>query len=378
MSLETEIVALAQAIGADIKALGGAPHVQMAFADNLDIGAAASDVVIITGQGTLTGFAPADAGITRTLFFGASASDSVAITHNNTSMQLPGMANIITRSGESAEFLSLGGGNWKCLSYTPCRAVGVKFESGQSTPVVRGPMAGYQSAAPTSANATLALRFPAHGTTSVKTVRIRGFEYADGFGAWEVLVAGRNNGAAGWTLTSADLICGNPPFNSVRFSDDGTFSYVLLGDLSMTGHYPMSAVMDMTTSWNGNQASGWNDDYFFVLLSDESAHTVGSTHYLRRTNAVTQAVDFGTAGGAGWGEPQVVTVAAPWVKADTLLSVISIEAIAPNDQEEVEGQELSGSIVGPIVPGVSFTLTLSSRSIEGFGAFNVTVQGINP
>ncbi|MFZ3184244.1 MAG: hypothetical protein WA173_08875 [Pseudomonas sp.] len=97
-----------------------------------------------------------------------------------------------------------------------------------------------------------------------------------------------------------------------------------------------------------------------------------------QTNHVTQLFDFGDSGGAGWGEPQTITVAAPWVKADTLLTVVSIEAVAPNDQEEVAGQALEASTVGEIVPGVSFTLTLASRSHDGFGRFNVTVQGFNP
>ncbi|MDP3848632.1 MAG: hypothetical protein Q8R10_19610 [Pseudomonas sp.] len=102
------------------------------------------------------------------------------------------------------------------------------------------------------------------------------------------------------------------------------------------------------------------------------------TRLNNQTNRVTQLFDFGDSGGEGWGAPQIMTVAAPWVAANSLLTVVGIEAVAPNDQEEIAGQELEASAVGEIVPGVSFTLTLRSRAEEGFGQFNVTVQGFNP
>jgi hypothetical protein len=40
------------------------------------------------------------------------------LTYNVTSLILPGAANITTAVGDVATFISLGGGNWKCVDYT--------------------------------------------------------------------------------------------------------------------------------------------------------------------------------------------------------------------------------------------------------------------
>jgi hypothetical protein len=85
----------------------------IASATTTDIGAATGGFVDVTGTTTITGLGTVAAGIVRTVRF----TGVLTLTHNATSLQLPGSANITTANGDMAIFRSLGSGNWKCVSY---------------------------------------------------------------------------------------------------------------------------------------------------------------------------------------------------------------------------------------------------------------------
>ena len=92
----------------------GAP-VDIASAATTDIGAATSPNVRITGTTGITSFGTVAAGTRRFLAFAA----ALTLTHNATSLILPGLANITTAAGDTAVARSLGSGNWVVESYTP-------------------------------------------------------------------------------------------------------------------------------------------------------------------------------------------------------------------------------------------------------------------
>lgn len=79
-----------------------------------DIGAATSNIIFISGAATVTSLGTAAAGVTRTLRFAG----SLILTHNATSLILPGGFNITTFVNDTAEFQSLGSGNWICTKYS--------------------------------------------------------------------------------------------------------------------------------------------------------------------------------------------------------------------------------------------------------------------
>lgn len=89
---------------------------------------AAADVnsVTISGTTAITAFDSIAAGATRRLVF----SGALTLTHNATSLILPGAANITTAAGDVAHFLSLGSGNWRCISYQ--KASGAAVIAGQA------------------------------------------------------------------------------------------------------------------------------------------------------------------------------------------------------------------------------------------------------
>lgn len=86
----------------------------VASATTCAIGATVSENVSITGTTTITGFGTVAAGTKRWGRF----TGVLTLTHNGTSLILPGAANITTAAGDRFCAYSLGSGNWLVHSYT--------------------------------------------------------------------------------------------------------------------------------------------------------------------------------------------------------------------------------------------------------------------
>lgn len=96
-----------------------AAEVDLASASTVNLGAAASPNVRITGTTTITSFGTSAAGVFREVRMAG----ALTLTHNGTSLILPGAANIVTAAGDTLRALSLGSGNWVITSYM--RAAGL-------------------------------------------------------------------------------------------------------------------------------------------------------------------------------------------------------------------------------------------------------------
>jgi hypothetical protein len=100
----------------------------VASGSTCNIGAAASSQVSITGTTTITAFDNVAAGIVREgVFAGA-----LTLTHNATSLKLPGGANITTAANDRFRALSLGSGNWIVLAYHKADGTAVVSGSGSA------------------------------------------------------------------------------------------------------------------------------------------------------------------------------------------------------------------------------------------------------
>ncbi len=105
-------------------ALNEAPIVTLASASTVSIGAAAANTINITGTTTIIAFDVIASGAKRRLVFQA----ATPITHHATALILPTGGSITAAAGDSAEFVSLGSGNWRCTDYT--RADGTSLAGG--------------------------------------------------------------------------------------------------------------------------------------------------------------------------------------------------------------------------------------------------------
>tara|TARA_R110000796_G_scaffold88030_1_gene189506 strand:+ start:478 stop:1395 length:918 start_codon:yes stop_codon:yes gene_type:complete len=95
----------------------------VASAATTDIGAVASDNVLITGTAAITSFGTSAAGVTRKGRFAGSPT----LTYDAAALILPSAANILATANSTFEALSLGGGNWIVTSYQ--RADGASITS---------------------------------------------------------------------------------------------------------------------------------------------------------------------------------------------------------------------------------------------------------
>lgn len=85
----------------------------IASATTTDLATATGNAVDITGTTTITGLGTVDAGQVFVLQFDG----ILTLTHNATSLKLPGGVNIKTAAGDIAVVISEGSGNWRCVSY---------------------------------------------------------------------------------------------------------------------------------------------------------------------------------------------------------------------------------------------------------------------
>lgn len=69
--------------------------------------------ITVSGTTTITALGTLTSGVYKWLIF----SGALTLTHNGTSLILPGAANITTAAGDIALMLSAGAGNWRCLAF---------------------------------------------------------------------------------------------------------------------------------------------------------------------------------------------------------------------------------------------------------------------
>lgn len=128
--------------------LNEAKGVDIASATTTDIGAATGNYVIVTGTVTITGLGTVQAGTRRIVKF----TGALTLTHNATSLILPGGANITTVNGDVAVFVSLGSGNWQCVNYQKVTWTGAGSSVFATSPVLVTPNIGVATATSVNGN----------------------------------------------------------------------------------------------------------------------------------------------------------------------------------------------------------------------------------
>lgn len=130
----------------------------IASASTTDLGAVQGLSHDITGTTTITSFGTVAAGVWKIVKF----EGALTLTHNATSLILPGGANITTANGDIGTFISEGSGNWRCVSYFKADGTALVASSAapfiDSTAIIKG-----------SADATKLVRIEADGITTGTT-----------------------------------------------------------------------------------------------------------------------------------------------------------------------------------------------------------------
>lgn len=107
----------------------------IASAATTNLGSLASNTTYVTGSVTITSFG-SSATMQFPIFFVRFAG-ALTLTHNATSLILPGAANITTAAGDTLIAQYMGSGNWRVISYTKASGAGGNFvTSGAYTPTL--------------------------------------------------------------------------------------------------------------------------------------------------------------------------------------------------------------------------------------------------
>lgn len=143
----------------------------IASAATTDLGAVAGFYHDITGVVTITGLGTVRAGVLKVIQFDG----ALTLTHNATSLILPGAANITTAAGDHALCMSLGSGNWVVMMYSRANGGPISYTfttaitmSGKS--VIEAEGAAVASAATTEIWATDGNTRHITGTTTITSL----------------------------------------------------------------------------------------------------------------------------------------------------------------------------------------------------------------
>lgn len=152
-------------------ALNEAVPVTLASGATLDVVTANSNTINVSGTATIGSLGTAPAGVKRRLI----SSGTPKYTHNAVSLIMHGGVDRQTDAGDVLEFLSLGSGNWRCISFIPFGGLGTldvlpNAQAGAYTLILsdRGKSIDAQGNVTVPANSAVA--FPVGSTITVTNV----------------------------------------------------------------------------------------------------------------------------------------------------------------------------------------------------------------
>jgi hypothetical protein len=304
----------------------------IASSSSIDLGAATGDYVDVTGTTTISALGTVAAGIERTVRF----TGALTLTHNATSLILPGEANITTAAGDVAVFRSLGSGNWRCISYQPASAAAIP--AGASAAIAG--TATNRVMTPADDKAALDARQSLLGLS----IGTEAAEYdADG-------IVLRRWGPEGEMIVSGDVITGSGPVLT-------SAAAVEMLDGDVPGHIASDGIFPLVLNERGELEGIPSDSFAIQVLERASAVTDFST-IVPLADVVVWS-DSMAAEGSGWGADLATLFAG--------LRTVTTLGIGGQQSEQI-AQRQGGY---PI-------LVNASANIPTSGTVNLTPQNGNP
>ncbi|SFV05936.1 hypothetical protein SAMN02799631_04323 [Methylobacterium sp. 174MFSha1.1] len=192
----------------------------VASAGTCDIGATSTRGVLITGTTTVTSFGSRRFR-QRFVRFGS----ALILTHNATSLILPGAANITTAAGDTAVATSDGSGNWTVRDYA--RATGKALAGPAAADITDASTSGRAVLTGTAASGATALGLGTGNTPTFAGLATTGSIVRDGPAGTSRNILFTTNGVARWEINadngaeSGGNVGTNLTFS--RFDDAGNF-----------------------------------------------------------------------------------------------------------------------------------------------------------
>ncbi len=312
-----------------------APTVIVPSATTTDIGAAASENVDISGNTTITGFGTVAEGINRKGRF----TGVLTLTHNATSLILPGNANITTAANDRYEARSLGGGNWIVTKYQYASGL-VRSVDIQNQTVTKFTTSGTSTAFTGAPNPPV--------TSNTAGQRFTATLHAAPTGPFTLSVSGQ-------------------PAMNVTYWDTNLASWQIAGAAQAKQWYPCDVVSD------GTQWILLNPVPIRTALMAAMPASYNTSATL--TNAVMNKLLFYWGAGAG----TFTLPAAPSIGDTATISAISTGTctIARNGSQTIYARGISGATSTSIAPGESISLVFDGTNwVQAAGSLPPSGLGI--
>ncbi|MEK3749413.1 phage tail protein [Paenibacillus sp. FSL E2-8871] len=130
---------------------------------------------------------------------------------------------------------------------------------------------------------TVKITMPKTWSSTMLRIKINGYDYTAGKGAWELTIGAYNYvSTPAWTSANA-FAEGNLPFTSVRLAHDGTNNCILLGGLTTVWGITSLEVSEVLASFGG--LTGWEKGWQAALITSETGIT----------NVLSPAISYGNA-----------------------------------------------------------------------------------
>ncbi len=326
----------------------------IASSTTTDIGAATGEFIDVTGTTTITGLGTIGAGITRTVRF----TGALTLTHNATSLILPGAANIQTTANDIAMFRSLGSGNWVCTAYMPGALAPNVLQLNQ--------VGGFHAPVNLSLAATVA--------TNALTIAIKTDSGSDPAANDKVRIPIRNATAATGTYTMRELSAatsitipdtatmgttsGNIPFRIwVLWLDDGTdYSIGVVNTLDTTDLQIMRLSAEMTGI--SPTTIGTGSDSAHVIYGDGSPSSSATVRVLGYVEYQSGLATAGT-----------------WASAPTIIQLFGPDVPLPGQMVQFRRSADAAVATGTTVMVADDTIP---QSTEGDEYMSRTITPVSP
>lgn len=324
----------------------------LASASTCDLGSVGSNFVNVTGTTTITSLG-SSASTGNPLYFVTFASD-LTLTHNGTSLILPGAANIVTAAGDAGWFEYLGSGNWRCRMFYPANGRALVEPDGPAT------LNNFTLALSVGANAlTVAIKDKAgNDPTAISPVRISFRNATAGSGDYTVLTL---TSATSFTVSSGSTLgaANNVPFRLwvVGFNDGGTFRLGLINCLTSSGIVPLDEGSLKSSSAEGGSGGA------------DSAGTI-------YTGSAVSTKPFRILGYLEWGSG--LSTAGAWASAPDMVQLFGPGIARPGTvlqtQQVIKTDTFSTASGTPVdVTGLSISITPSSKANQVLATANLCV-----
>ncbi len=275
---ETDNVSSFETANAAAGVINWATADSLASASTVNIGAASSNYVVITGTTPITAFDSIAQGAERLLRFNG----SLTLTHNATTLILPSGQNIVTSAGDIARFISEGSGNWRLTSYQSSGAVNV----------LRNHIDGFQmSTAGASTTMTIGAGQAANSTNSIYITQAASISKTTG--AWSV---GSGNGGI-----DAGTVANNTwyHFYAIRRPDTGVVDDIFSLAPNTSSVITVTIASPGVVTWNAHGLTAGTPIKFTTTGALPTGITAGTQYYVIASGLSTNTFQFSTSiGGA--------------------------------------------------------------------------------